>query len=275
MSAPEGGDPTTPGVRSARFPWLQGRPAHIPAGPGDVPQIVLLPGDPARVDMAAEVLSNFCVLGQNREFRLGVGRLDGVAIGVCSTGIGGPSTEIAVVELAHLGMEIAIRIGGMGAINPAVGLGELLVVTKAMGRSGAAAHYARLDSAVCADPAVVAALQRSAADLGLVHRLGVAATTDSYYLGQGRPVRAGATCVDVAADWLSRGADCLDMETETVLAVAQSLGLSAGAVLAAHNNRATDRWLEDYEPIQRALVRVGASAGRRVLDDRLRQAQER
>ena len=33
--------------RSARFPWRGGRPPHIPAGPGEVPQIVLLPGDPA------------------------------------------------------------------------------------------------------------------------------------------------------------------------------------------------------------------------------------
>ena len=36
-------------------------------------------------------------------------------------------------------------------------------------------------------------------------------------------------------------------------------------VLAAHNNRATDRWLEDYAQTQRNLIRVGAVAGVQVL----------
>jgi uridine phosphorylase len=159
--------------RSARFPWLGGRPPHLPVGPGEVPRVVLLPGDPARVDMAGELLSDFKILGQNREFRFGVGTWDGVPIGVCSTGIGGPSTEIAVVELANIGMEVAIRIGGMGAINPDIALGELLVVTEALRGSGAAAYYAAPDERVLADASVVDALLDASAQFGLLARRGV------------------------------------------------------------------------------------------------------
>jgi uridine phosphorylase len=254
--------------RSARFPWFAGRPPHLPVGPGDVPRVVLLPGDPARVDLAAEMLSDFRILGQNREFRFGVGTWDGVPVGICSTGIGGPSTEIAIVELANIGMEVAIRIGGMGAINPDIALGELLIVTEALRGSGAAACYAAPDERVLPDAAVVAALRDAAARFGLTARLGVAGTTDSYYAGQGRPIRQGGVSRDITSEWVVRGADCLEMEAETVLAVAKSLGVSAGAVLATHNNRASDLWLEDYEPVQRNLIRVGAAAGVQVLRER-------
>ena len=257
-------EPTVP-ERSARFPWRGGRPPHIPAGPGEVPRIVLLPGDPARVDLAAETLSDFRTVGQNREFRFGIGCWDGVPVGVCSTGIGGPSTEIAIVELANLGMEVAIRIGGMGAINPDIALGELLVVTEALRGSGAAAHYAAPQARVLADPLVVEQLCSAASRLGLPSRRGLAATTDSYYAGQGRPYRAGGPWSDVTSAWAAKGADGLEMEAETVLAVSAALGVAAGAVLAAHNNRATDRWLEDYAQTQRNLIRVGAVAGVQVL----------
>jgi len=257
-------EPLTP-ERSARFPWRGGRPPHIPAGPGEVPRIVLLPGDPARVDLAAEALSDFRIVGQIREFRFGVGTWEGVPIGVCSTGIGGPSTEIAIVELANLGMEIAIRIGGMGAINPDIALGELLVVTEALRGSGAAAHYAAPHERVLAEALVVEQLCNAALQLGLTWRRGIAATTDSYYAGQGRPYLPGGAWQDTTSAWAAKGADCLEMETETVLAVCTSLNVSAGAVLGAHNNRITDRWLEDYTQTQRNLIRVGATAGVQVL----------
>jgi uridine phosphorylase len=69
----------------------------------------------------------------------------------------------------------------------------------------------------------------------------------------------------VTSAWAAKGADGLEMEAETVLAVSAALGVAAGAVLAAHNNRATDRWLEDYAQTQRNLIRVGAVAGVQVL----------
>jgi uridine phosphorylase len=79
---------------------------------------VLLPGDPDRVGKAASVLDSVFEIGRRREFQMARGTWRGTPITVCSTGIGGPSTEIAVVELANLGMKRGIRVGGMGAIDP-------------------------------------------------------------------------------------------------------------------------------------------------------------
>ncbi|MPN12162.1 hypothetical protein SDC9_159474 [bioreactor metagenome] len=49
-------------------------------------------------------------LASHREFTTWRAELDGKAVIVCSTGIGGPSTSIAVEELAQLGIRTFLRI---------------------------------------------------------------------------------------------------------------------------------------------------------------------
>ena len=253
--------------RSAAYPWLGGRPPHLPCGPGDVAPVVLLPGDPDRVGLAARLFDESQDFGQRREFRAATVRVGGRRITICSTGIGGPSTEIALVELAALGARVAIRIGGMGSIAGGLDLGGLLVVDRAIGGTGAAGVYGADGGGVAASPDVVAALATAAAADGARHRVGCVATTDSYYRGQGRPLRAGETAApDILSGFAARGAFGCDMETETLFVVGRALGLRVGAALAVHGDRVSDRWLEDYEPAQECVVRVAAAAAL-ALDD--------
>ncbi|WP_030106581.1 MULTISPECIES: nucleoside phosphorylase [Actinoalloteichus] len=251
--------------RSAADPWLDGRPPHLPCGPGDLPEVCLLPGDPARVDRAAAVLDDFRVLGQNREFRVGVGRRGEVEVGVCSTGIGGPSTEIALVELARLGVRTVLRTGGMGALSARIAPGDLCVVTEAVREGGAASWYADPEVRALSSPEVRTALAATADRAGeRAHGITVL-SCDSYYVGEGRPVpgledRAARRFAQVEA----LGVDAMDMECETVLAVGAAVGLRVGGLLVAHASRATDSWLEDYEPAQLRMLRVAADAAARL-----------
>ena len=66
---------------------------HIRCKPGDVGEVVLLPGDPGRVEPIARLLDNPRLIAQNREYTTYTGTLDGRAVSVCSTGIGSPSTR--------------------------------------------------------------------------------------------------------------------------------------------------------------------------------------
>lgn len=263
-------------ARSAQDPWRGGAPPHLPAGAADeaLPPVCLLPGDPARVDLAAEVLDDFHVLGQNREFRIGTGRAPGGRrIAVCSTGIGGPSTEIAVVELARLGVRTVLRTGGMGALTDRIPPGTVCAATRALPGSGAASYYPADPAGPASHPAVLTALRRAARDLDVPLTEISVATVDSYYLGQGRPLSGHEERAAARMDVLrGLGADGLEMETETVLAVAGALGVRAGAVLVAHANRVTDGWLEDYRPAQLAMLRVATGAAALLSDDNDPQA---
>ncbi|WP_307321658.1 nucleoside phosphorylase [Microbacterium sp. SORGH_AS_0862] len=221
----------------------------------------LLPGDPARVGLAAPLFDSFEIIGSRREFTLAVGSYRGTSIAICSTGIGGPSTEIALIELHRLGVRTFIRVGGMGASNPSVAPGSLTSVQRTFREGGAARFYDSSTEPVSADPSVAAALERAARTRDETLLPVSTLSCDSYYLGEGRPVSGFE---DFARDRLRHvtelGADAMDMECETVFVIARALNARYGALLAAHGNRATDEWLEDYEPVQLRLLQVALDA---------------
>ena len=66
----------------------------------------LLPGDPARLDRIAAHLDQVEELAYNREFLSLRGFYKGVRVMALSTGLGGPSTAVAVEELAKLGVSV-------------------------------------------------------------------------------------------------------------------------------------------------------------------------
>ncbi len=251
--------------RSATWPWKGDRPVHLPR-PEQMPRGFLLPGDPGRVDMAAAVLDDFAVVGQNREFRMGIGRWRGVEIGICSTGIGGASTEIAVVELAAMGATHLVRTGGMGAMAADLALGDFLIARAAIANSACARPYWPDDTDVPASATLTAHADAARRDLSLPGRLGVTATADGYYRAQGRPDHQGGQAQPAVLDALAtRGADGMEMEAEVVFAVGAARGIDCAAVLAVHAHRRIDGWLEDYEETQRNILRIGAEALARAL----------
>ena len=79
-----------------------GRKHHIGIKHGEVGRYVLLPGDPDRVEVIASRFDNPKFLMRRREYTTWTGELDGVPVACTSTGIGCPSTAIAVEELADV-----------------------------------------------------------------------------------------------------------------------------------------------------------------------------
>ena len=75
---------------------------HIQCTEGDVGRYVILPGDPGRCEMIANLFDNPIHIGMNREYNIWTGYLLGEKVSVCSTGIGGPSASIAMEELVNI-----------------------------------------------------------------------------------------------------------------------------------------------------------------------------
>ncbi|HZB01901.1 MAG TPA: uridine phosphorylase, partial [Actinomycetota bacterium] len=71
---------------------------HLQLAPGDVAPYVLLPGDPGRVPLVASVWDESREVASNREYVTFTGTYRGVPISCTSTGIGCPSTAIAMEE---------------------------------------------------------------------------------------------------------------------------------------------------------------------------------
>jgi len=69
---------------------------HLQVKPGDVSRYVLLPGDPSRVERNARYWDRAWKVAEHREYTTYSGYYKGVFISATSTGIGAPSTAIAI-----------------------------------------------------------------------------------------------------------------------------------------------------------------------------------
>ncbi len=149
-------------------------------------QLAIVPGDPQRVEKIAKLMENPVHLASHREFTTWRAELDGKAVIVCSTGIGGPSTSIAVEELAQLGIRTFLRIGTTGAIQANINVGDVLVTTAAVRLDGASLHFAPMEFPAVADFACTTALVEAAKASGATTHIGVTASSDTFYPGQER-----------------------------------------------------------------------------------------
>ena len=96
------------------------RMLHLGICRGDVGRYVFLPASPERTEKIAKYFENPKEIAFHREFRTWTGTLDGVPVAVTSTGVGGPSTSIAMEELFQCGADTMMRVGSCASVSPKV-----------------------------------------------------------------------------------------------------------------------------------------------------------
>lgn len=242
---------------SASNPIVNGKLPHLKLKKGDITPIVLLPGDPSRVEYFKDLCDDYKIISKNREYVVGVGKYKGVPITVCSTGIGAASTEIAVIELIQLGAKVLIRIGGTGSIKENINPGEMIITTGSMRRGGSSIFYAPLEYPAVASYNIVSALVDACKDKNINSHTGIGASVGSYYAGQGREAFGKKLYdEDLIEQYQNMNVINLEMETETILTLANIFGIDAGSICVVHGNRVTDEWIEDFKPYQMKMLEI-------------------
>ena len=102
----------------------------------------IIMGDPARADIAADLMTNVKLLNFNREYKSFLGDYKGKKILAMSTGIGAPSAGIGVEELHNVGVKFVIRVGSAGAMQKNIKIGELIIAEGAVRDDGLSKKYA-------------------------------------------------------------------------------------------------------------------------------------
>ena len=215
---------------------------HIAAGPNDVADAVLLPGNPERVDKITPLWDEYEERAHHREYRTATGAYKGTPISVTSTGIGSPSAAIAIEELARVGAETFIRVGSCGAIQPGMGVGDLVITSGAVRQEGTSDEYVREDYPAVADREVVAALIAAAERLNHDYHVGLTMSADSFYTGQGRPGFEGfaaAGSAELIESLREANVKNIEMEAAALLTLGSLYGLRTGAVCSVYANRVT------------------------------------
>ncbi|MEF2975880.1 nucleoside phosphorylase [Subtercola sp. YIM 133946] len=218
------------------------RQYHIGIAPGEVSTVALLPGDPFRVPLIAEFLTDVTEVAHNREHRTMTGYYKGKLITATSTGMGCPSTAIAVEELARVGVTSFIRVGSSAGLQPGVNPGDLLVSEGTLRNDGTTAAYAHHGFPAVPDLRLTLALQDAALALpgaGTDYQVlsGINASDDAFYAE--------------TPEWIGElnrlGILNVEMESSALYVVARLRGLRAGMICACSSNLVDGTSLYDHD----------------------------
>ena len=129
---------------------------HLHLLPEQISDIVMLVGDPARVDMIAAYFDERECEVESREFKTVTGTYKGRRMTALSTGIGTDNIDIVVTELDALAnIDFAtrqvkdtfrqltlVRLGTSGALQPDIKVGEAVFSRTSVGFDGLLNYYA-------------------------------------------------------------------------------------------------------------------------------------
>jgi uridine phosphorylase len=209
---------------------MGGRQFHTGTAPGEVSTVVLMPGDPFRVPLVAEYLDDPVDVAHQREHRTMKGTYRGREITVTSTGMGCPSTAIAVEEMARSGVTSFIRVGSTGALQEGMEPGDLVISQGSFRNDGTTDMYVPKGYPAVPDLEITLELEKVARERASEHGLGV---------------HAGLNCTDDAfyaetPEWTQRMSDLgllnVEMESSAMFVVARQRGLRAAMICAVSSN---------------------------------------
>lgn len=249
----------------------QKRMMHVGIRKGDIAEYVLLPGSPERSEALAKKLDNVVEMAYFREFRTFTGYLEGKRISVCSTGIGGPSTAIAVEELYQCGARTLLRVGTCLATSNSVHRGDIVIPNGAVRMEGLTSHYEVPEFPAIPDLEMVMELETSAKRLEFPYHIGVSITRSSYYSLLDPSSRPNAGYLQTSWDaYVKGGAESTDMDSGVLFVVGSCLGIRTASVLVSTTEGIpTLSQLEDCpQDLEQRVITVALDAMRTIIHER-------
>ena len=269
---------------------------HIHLKPEELADNVIMVGDPGRVDMIAEYLTDIEFRHASREFVSVTGKRNGKRITAISHGIGPDNIDIVMTELdalanvdfntrevkkEHKALNI-LRIGTSGALHPDIPLGSYILSHMSVGFDGVMNWYGNREKVT--DPAVEEAFKKHMNWLDVlpspyfvsaspkiidlmkdVTVKGVTISAPGFYGPQGRVVRIPLAMPDMLEKiesfrFSKNGEDYritnFEMESSPLAGLAAHLGHNACTVCCAIANHYLQSSNPDYKPAIRKLVEI-------------------
>jgi uridine phosphorylase len=169
-------------------------------------------------------------------------------------GVGGPIAAGLLEGAIAYGCRKFIVCGGCGVLNKGIAVGHLIVVSSAVRDEGTSYHYLPPGREVQADRSGVAALEATLQRQGAPYLIGKTWTTDAPYRETPNKIAA------------RRNEGCLtvEMETASLMAVAQFRGVTLGQVLYGGDDLSGGEWdnraWQSRREIRRDLFWLAAEA---------------
>ena len=204
---------------------------HLRATAGDIGAYVFLCGDPSRVAAISKYFDEQREVSSARGYVIHSGRLSGMRVSVVASGIGGPSTAIAVEELIALGARTFLRIGTCGSLQEHVKIGDTVISTAAVREEGTTRQYIALEYPAVASWDVVESLVQSCRLSKAKFHIGLTHCKDAFYSELPEYTADPEGTERRWAGWTRGNVLSTEMEASTIYVIASMRGCRAGAIL--------------------------------------------
>jgi uridine phosphorylase len=205
---------------------------YMGASPENIAKYVLFSGDPWRVNVVKRYLNDVEDIAFLREFNTCTGTYKGMRVTVTSTGIGSPSAAIAMEEMYQCGMEAAIRIGTIMALDDDM-LGHFIVPAGSMRREGTSKTYVEESYPAVADIDLVNAINRTVLSFGKRCNNGISCTMDGFYAAMHESrfsKERNISMEPVFAELKRLGITGIDMESACMLTLGRLMGVKTAVI---------------------------------------------
>ena len=263
---------------------------HLHLLPEQIADIVMLVGDPGRVEMVAQFFDSRECEVSNREFKTITGTYKGKRMTVLSTGIGIGNIDICVTELdalANIDFDTRqvkdtfrqltlVRLGTSGALQPDIKVGEAVFARTSVGFDGLLNYYAGRNE-VCDLDIEKAFMEHTAwnellpkpyfidADATLaelfkdITREGITIAAPGFYAPQGRWVRLQPQDLHLnekieSFEFGGRKITNFEMESSALAGMAALMGHRAATICTIIAQRIALDACTDYKPFVRQMI---------------------
>ncbi len=265
---------------------------HLHLLPEQLADIIMLVGDPGRVDMIAGYFDSIECTVESREFRTVTGTYKGKRMSAISTGIGTDNIDVVVTELDALAnIDFAtrtekpvkkqltlLRLGTSGAIQPDIPLGSFVYARTSIGFDGLLNYYAGRNE-VCNLAIEKAFVEHTGwnpqlpapyfidGHEGLYNHFadsvveGITIAAPGFYGPQGRWVRIAPADINLNAkiesfNYEGRRITNFEMESSALAGLSALMGHRAGTICTIIAQRAVKDMNTDYKPFVRQMVEL-------------------
>lgn len=205
---------------------------HIEANPGQIAEIVLLPGDPLRAQFIAETFLEGAECYNRVRGMLGfTGTYKGRRVSVQGTGMGVPSISIYAHELMEsYNVQTLIRVGTCGAMREEVRVRDVILAMSASTDSSLnRGRFPHIDYAPTANFELLHKAYETAIAKQIPVRVGSVFTTDVFYNDDPQ----------VTKDLAAFGVIAVEMETAALYTLAAKCGRKALSILTVSDHLVT------------------------------------
>jgi uridine phosphorylase len=263
---------------------------HLKLKPEEIPDLILISGDPARIDLISDHFDHIDFKRQNREFVSHAGTLNGKPLLALSTGIGPDNIDIVMNELdalANIDLKARepnpqrriltiVRIGTSGTLHEDIPIGTLVLASHGMGMDGSLHYYRRLVDVTDHDltrefirqtnwpaflprPYIIPGTPELIQKLSSRGILGITATAGGFYGPQGRELRLRTSfpgMLDAMAkfSYLNHRIVNFEMETASLYGLGAMLGHQVASICVLLANRATGEYTRTMQDDEKKLI---------------------